>query len=206
MGAPGTSKIPKTTQAPAIHGAPEPTSDLSTRAKRFERRRGRKEVGPYPVLHDGLEPDELGDAVVLGGGEPRLERRSADSCAMFNMTSAYAFLSASTCAKEEPVRPRGGRTDGRCRRRSGSGSGISPGRQPFRKICRGRRGRGRVGCCSCFGAVGRGSWNGEEGECGVAMQWGCAAAGTARAAPAFPVASVSNFSGCGSPTTLIMFL
>jgi hypothetical protein len=110
MGAPGTSKIPKTTQAPAIHGAPEPTSDLSTRAKRFERRRGRKEVGPYPVLHDGLEPDELGDAVVLGGGEPRLERRSADSCAMFNMTSAYAFLSASTCAKEEPVRPRGGRT------------------------------------------------------------------------------------------------
>jgi hypothetical protein len=112
MGAPGTSKIPKTTQAPAIHGAPEPTSDLSTRAKRFERRRGRKEVGPYPVLHDGLEPDELGDAVVLGGGEPRLERRSADSCAMFNMTSAYAFLSASTCAKEEPVRPRGGRTDG----------------------------------------------------------------------------------------------
>jgi hypothetical protein len=38
--------------------------------------------------------------------------RAADSCAMLSMTSAYAFLSASTCAKEETIRPRGGRTDG----------------------------------------------------------------------------------------------
>lgn len=32
---------------------------------------------PYPGIHDGLEPQERGDAVVLGGLEPRRERRRA---------------------------------------------------------------------------------------------------------------------------------
>jgi hypothetical protein len=132
-----TSKNPKPTQAPAIHGAPKATSELSTRAKRFGRGRGRREIGPYPVVHDGLEPDERGDAVVLGGGERRrapLRRQHPRRRLLRHVQhDVRVRLPQRLHLRERRTSQTKRRTDGRRRRRSGSGSGISPGRQPFRK-------------------------------------------------------------------------